>query len=87
MLIFTNLQRKNFKQLNHIRVNIIIPLEETNQLLLLRSLQSLDAFSDKAYVTLDTIKGDSVWVCAQTLVCVFYWVTSASFTEVKWGQI
>lgn len=43
--------------------------------------------SDKACVTLDTIKGNSVRVCAQALVCVFFWVTSASFTEVKWGQI
>lgn len=28
--------------------------------------------SDKACVTLDTIKGNSVRVCAQALVCVFF---------------
>lgn len=43
--------------------------------------------SGRANVTLDTIKGNSVQVCAQALACVFFWVTSASFTEVKWGQI
>lgn len=41
-------------------------------LVLLGSLRGPDDEFDKAFLTLDAIKGNSVRVCAQALVCVFF---------------